>query len=69
MPKIPTKYDFEQLIAEAQVRIGTPTVEEYMLKVAARIGWPIPAADRLRVGAGLAMLVLGIEGGLDKESR
>jgi hypothetical protein len=57
MGKIPTEYDFDQMIAEVVVRIGRSKVEAYESRAAKKVGWPIPASDRFRVGAGLAALV------------
>jgi hypothetical protein len=58
---IPPEYDFNQLVTEAVIRIGIPKVEAYLMTAAEKVGWPIPPADRYRVGAGLALLVQGIE--------
>jgi hypothetical protein len=54
---IPTEYEFDQLAAEAVVRIGRPIVAAYLISASNDVGWPIPASDRVRGGAGLALLV------------
>jgi hypothetical protein len=60
---IPSECDFNQVVAEAVVRIGQRRVHAYLTKAARKVGWPIPAADRCRVGVGLALLVQGLESG------
>jgi hypothetical protein len=51
------EFEFDQMFAEAIVRIGSASVERYLTAAARRVGWPIPQQYRRQVITGLALLV------------
>ena len=48
-----TKYEFDQMFAEAVVRIGIYPVFRYLEAAARRVGWPIPPEHRHQIITGL----------------
>jgi hypothetical protein len=52
-----TTYEFDQMFAEAVVRIGQGPVERYLIAAARRVSWPIPRRHRRQVILGLCLLV------------
>jgi len=40
---IPNRYEFEQMIAEAKVKLGHELVLKILRAIAAEFGWPLPA--------------------------
>ena len=52
-----TKYEFDQMFAEAVVRIGIYPVFRYLEAAARRVGWPIPPEHRHQIVLGLAILL------------
>jgi len=53
----PSKYEFDQLVAEAVFRVGDQIVFNYLCAAGRRYGWPIPQHHRRQVIIGLALLV------------
>jgi hypothetical protein len=41
-----SEYEFDQMFAEAVVRIGLDACERYLTAVARILGWPIPEKHR-----------------------
>ena len=52
-----SEYEFDQMFAEAAVRIGEGPVGRYLTAAARRVGWPIPRRHRRQIIIGLCMLV------------
>jgi len=52
-----SEYEFNQMFAEAIVRIGRDPVARYLTAAARRVGWPIPPERRCQLIIGLALLV------------
>jgi hypothetical protein len=64
-----SKYEFDQLCAEAIVRIGRDPVFRYLEAAARRVGWPIPQQHREQVVFTMVLLVWATEhqkGGWDQ---
>jgi hypothetical protein len=57
-----TSYEFDQMFAEAVVRIGLAPVARYLIAAAKDVGWPIPRRHRKLVITGLCMLIRDVEG-------
>jgi len=54
---VATEYEFEQLLAEAVVKLGAERVELLLQPCIADFGWPIPAERRAIVGCYIALCV------------
>jgi hypothetical protein len=58
-----SEYEFDQMMAEAVVRVGRDRVHQCLQGLARQHGWPIPPSKRPQVITAVAMLVKKLESG------
>jgi hypothetical protein len=56
-PPLP-RSEFDQCVAEANVKLGEELANALLMRAAGRFGWPIPAKHRARVAALLGFALL-----------
>jgi len=56
---IPNRYEFEQMVAEAKVKLGHKLVLKILGATAAEFGWPLPSEGQLALLLQLAIRCRG----------